>query len=326
MSQMCRSGESITWVLQELLKHSSHMRSSIVSHWEEPRAQACGLFMGLRISSWKLIAVRLPLAYSPPKKHHPTPFFDLLSTGPAVWYYRQQSTLHDLSRLCAQGEPFSGKYQMSCTVLDSEYNTCLWTLGPNVLACLLVASPCSEHYTDRQSKPCHSSHWCAILNELPFLSHWCWCYHETVSLLIPLNVLVSQSSDPLPVKSLIKRTHCSAILCQYLCFSHNRRYFANHALLTIIGNYFRRQGEIFPRNALTQMLAASLLLNTFCFLTDCLANTPSVSVCYWFEILDCLKCKHTSYILEKIVFCTSHFGESTRFSLFYLRYNCNKRP
>lgn len=31
--------------------------------------------------------------------------------------------------------------------------------SPDVLACLLVAPPCSGHYTDRHSKPsCHSSH------------------------------------------------------------------------------------------------------------------------------------------------------------------------
>ena len=46
--------------------------------------------------------------------------------------------------------------------------------SPDVLACLLVAPPCSGHYADRHSKPsCHSSHWCAILDELHYLSHLC---------------------------------------------------------------------------------------------------------------------------------------------------------
>ena len=46
--------------------------------------------------------------------------------------------------------------------------------SPDVLACLLVAPPCSGHYPDRHSKPsCHISHWCAILDELHYLSHLC---------------------------------------------------------------------------------------------------------------------------------------------------------
>lgn len=30
--------------------------------------------------------------------------------------------------------------------------------SPDILACLLVPPPCSGHYADRHSKPCHISH------------------------------------------------------------------------------------------------------------------------------------------------------------------------
>jgi len=52
--------------------------------------------------------------------------------------------------------------------------------SPGVLACLLVSPPYSGRCAERHSKPsCHSSHWCAILDELHYLSNFCGCVSST---------------------------------------------------------------------------------------------------------------------------------------------------
>lgn len=111
--------------------------------------------MGLRISSWYRMAVRVPrLAHGvlcgSPKKFPPRPSLTHCQTGHAGGCCRQQNALHGITNsvtsvTCAQGEPdlisegyrvlmanlptlmFSGKCQPDCTVLGCKYRSHLWT-------------------------------------------------------------------------------------------------------------------------------------------------------------------------------------------------------
>ena len=95
--------------------------------------------------------------------------------NPHLWTLGPHTTLMEsvpdrLSRhLWPAGGNFAGLWQSSsCSSLHkgggSEPAAGLlpsnaFSTSPDVLACLLVAPPCSGHYADRHSKPsCHSSH------------------------------------------------------------------------------------------------------------------------------------------------------------------------